>query len=914
MPATTLPQTGRRWARLALWAATTCLAARLNAEAAATPTPPSVWQISYRRDADLAVPEPLAAWWRNAIAREALRWRPLSGASVDASAWTATVRAASLTISNQHRADRNGELGEISGWCQGALTPAGAAATLGAWPGRVIAAISDGIAITDPDLRADLGEPPPGWRIHLDRATACALARNELNAPDLGAEFDVLALLFPDGLTIRLSEAHAAHWSFGGAQLVRRLDPRRLALLPDGLSAAFAIGVDGGGLGATFDRLRAAHTIEEGDEQKRGLDQVARLLRAIDGTVLLGMSADGDTVINLPRSSALDSALVALVPALSTVADGEAQEVGAPDVLRTHDSWIFAMKLEALEPWRAPARAAELPGSADAWCAGLVAADQLAHLTQAYALQLPDITGEAQALAQNEDNDSVGDPAMGSLGAALCMGRTLSQPLATIAAIARGVRDAGPAHVVGAVEHGQLRLDVAGAVAAWLPLAIALREARNALFYDCGMRCLGAALDRQRLLGHGPATADPSRAHLLPRWRSGHDLRRRLGGAQPLMPVPEGGSAWSEYAAHGSIVAAADQASSLCAQADGILAATAVLEDPQLPTLASLSMQEAGGAVVGPDGAPETLATDLQRLFPMLLYAGASLVVQGDIRGLTLIARADRSLDSALRSGMAMPMGAHGRAYDQAVFAACELGLMPAAEARSALDHRVAPIDASSAVAWPGLLELATNTWKPDPRPVLDATPGDTNHAFFSLPCDLASVIAAHGGAHGGIPVLVGDGLFQLGLPVLPPSPLADAIPRLEHRLITRAFALMVLARDGRLPTDDAALAEARPEAADAGHRTADGARALPALPRWRAPADRARAFALMLLARDGRLPADDAALAAATGPLTQAIGPLTVRVRYLRYPDGGFLLEHEIDDDLELGSEAALDADAAAR
>jgi hypothetical protein len=409
--------------------------------------------------------------------------------------------------------------------------------------------------------------------------------------------------------------------------------------------------------------------------------------------------------------------------------------------------------------------------------------------------------------------------------------------------------------VVGEVEHGQLRLDVAGAVAAWLPLAIALREARNALYYDCGMRCLGATLDRQRMLGHGPAAADPSRAHFLPRWRSGHDLRRRLAALNQLVPVPEGSSAWSEYAAHGSIVAAAIQASSLCAQADGILAATAVLEDPQLPTLASLSMQEAGGALVGPDGAPETLATDLQHLFPMLLYAGASLVVQGDIRGLTLIARADRSLDSALR-GMAMPMGAHGRAYDQAVFAACELGFMPAGEARSALNHRVAPIDASDAVAWPGLLDLAANTWKSDPRPVLDATPGDTNHAFFSLPSDLASVIEAHGGAHGGIPVLVGGGLFQLSMPVLPSSPLAAAIPGLEHQLITRAFALMLLARDGRLPTDDDALA-------------------------------------------------------AATGPLTQAIGPLRVRVRYLRYPDGGFLLEHEIDDDLELGDEAALDPDA---
>ena len=123
------------------------------------------------------------------------------------------------------------------------------------------------------------------------------------------------------------------------------------------------------------------------------------------------MGADGDAVLALPRSAALDAALVAFIAPLSSVVDGEAQEVNGLDVLRTHESWIFAAKLDALEPWRAPARYAARPAAADAWCAGSVGAAALARDVMTYAAQLPDIVANASLQSQAQDeNATASDP------------------------------------------------------------------------------------------------------------------------------------------------------------------------------------------------------------------------------------------------------------------------------------------------------------------------------------------------------------------------------------------------------------------------------------------------------------------------------------------------------------------------
>ena len=274
----------------------------------------------------------------------------------------------------------------------------------------------------------------------------------------------------------------------------------------------------------------------------------------------------------------------------------------------------------------------------------------------------------------------------------------------------------------------------------------------------------------------------------------------RLTALVKQMPRPDASGVWSEYASGGGVDSLAEQiaeqAEELEAQADEFLAETAVLEDPQLPTLASLCAQEAGGTLIGADGQAQTLGTDLPRLFPILQSVGCGLVSQGDIRG----PDADRARGPLPgcrpRIGVAPPMGARGALFDQAVFAACELELR---RGRGRCARRARPprgarrrghrrrLD-TAARRRHRRLEAGSQTAARAARHRLQPRQQQPALRAGRRPRRARRAQRRHPSAGG-----------RRALPKRPADPGAGAtetaIPLLEHRLLRRGFELMLLAR-----------------------------------------------------------------------------------------------------------------------
>jgi hypothetical protein len=849
-----------------LWSAQASARAQ---EGATPPPPPPRWQITYRAIPGLAPPEPIASWWRALVVRESLRWRPLTGWGGDAAAWVGPIEQAGLVVETRHRQDRPGNLGALSGWCRGGPSAAALAALAGAWSGRSIAEGPDGVELSDPGLACAHALAPPGWRIQLDQASLHAFLGAVRDDPTYVDASQVLSVALQDGVTIRIREPSAAEWTLGPAALSRPLDARRLAELPDGLDLSCAIGIDGAAVGAAYDQLRSADARAQlaRDElarlqparpqparKRRPRQMVARrmialaaesddgaldIVRAIDGTVLIGESDDGDLVVSLPRSAALDAALARHSPDALTIQDNAPRAFEDACLLRTPDSWLFAKRDEAFARWRAPSRAAPSPTPAGAWCVATVGAGTLAQVIAADGQEGLELTDGLHGRGVGGGAISIRILASDAQSYVDSMGRSLLTPIIDASALEAALRSGGATRIVGTIGDGRLKLAVSGAIATWLPVGVALRAARDAIFHDCAMRLLVDTIARLHRAGRGPGAADPSWSQMQPEWQHGRALTQRVLSLS-RHPAPRSASAgFNDYCAHDAGRAILPHAAQVEVQVAELLAATAPLDDPRLPSIATLVRQDDVGHMAG---ATQQRSLRLAWQMSNLRCFGASMVATGDLRGLALIARADRLLDDGPDGSHGSPFAptdVHGEDFDRAVFAAADLGLLSPDEATALMAHRLPRDGGMNQNPWRWYLDLALDC--------SGTRPNDRDDMLQRLdpcasPADIAAALAAASGLGCATPVLVSrlDAMWLSGAQSSGDAEMLSAA--LSHNLLRRGLALMLVARAGRLPVDDRGVA-------------------------------------------------------AATGPPQEVQGPCLVRVRLLRYHDGGFQLHDEIDD-----------------
>ncbi len=798
-------------------------------------------------------------WWRALGAREALRWRPLTGWGGDAAAWAGPIEQAGLVVEPRHRPDRPGDLGALSGWCRGGPSAGALAMIAGAWPGRRIGDGPDGVELRDPGLACAQALAPPGWRIQLDLATLRTAMGVLGDDPADGDASQVLWVAVHDGVTIRIREPTAAEWTLGPATLARPLDGRRLAELPVGLELSCAIGIDGAAVGAACDQQQIADAPEQparpqpvrkrrargmvgrrmvalaGDRDAGALD----IVRAIDGTVLIGASADGDLVVSLPRSAALDAALARHSPDALTIQDNAPQAFEDLCLMRTPDSWLLAKRNEAFARWRALSTTAPSPPPSGAWCVATVGAGMLAQEIAEGRLEALELTGGLHGHGADGARSSMQIPASAERSFVDSMGRSLITPIIDTSALAASVRALGATRIVGTLGDGHLQLAVSGAIATWLPVGAALCAARDALFHDCAMRLLVDTIARLNRAGLGSDTADPSWSHMQPDWLHGHELAQRLVSLSRHQALYWASEGYNNYCEHGEELANLPHAAQVHGQVADMLSATAMLDDPRLPSLATLLRQD---GVEPSAGAMQRRPVSLAFQMRNLRCFGASMVATRDLRGLALIARADRLLDDGAGGWHGCPFAptdVHDADFDRAVFAAADLGLLGPDEATALMAHRLPHNGDMNLTAWRWYLDLALDC--------SGTRPNEWSYMMQYLdrsaaPADMAAALTAASGLGCATPVLVSrqDVMWFGGARSSADAAMLNSA--LSHRLLRRGLALMLLARAGRLPVDDRGVE-------------------------------------------------------AATGPPLEALGPCLVRVRLLRYHDGGFQLHDEIDD-----------------
>jgi len=589
-------------------------------------------ELSYRHDANLVLPEPIASWWQESASEAMAWWSEATGVSVAAGQAIANLHSLRLVAGGIPAPD--GLLSPtVAGWLRETvpvLTPSVLAAGA-AWPGFITAVGQGGASLRSAHgiVPAD-ADPPAGLRVMLHGPGLYEELRRRTTKHERGAgpsadDLEEVIVRLARQWEPSASVATGADGAIGTfasglpARWFRPVDAAVVSRLPADTVAWLALAIDGRALG---EDLQAALA-------EQGLATVwpfalipfltpQTVAQACDGTWVVAGGPSG-LLIRAPRSTALDALLggMAVLSRLKLPTDQTPVALG--DGLLGACSardWIVAETAPGIAAWFNDTPHLPVQLQADALLAGWLDRRQ----TSAAVDQLAGILPEEEALPSRtwQGTEHGEESAWGR------MTKQLDGP--------------GSHCLTGTGGDGTLTLALAGPVLPWLLPGMAIRWFADIAQDEEGKRRLRAEVDRlhRDKLAVFPAEGlagipaiDPAR---LAAWKgliaSIHDITepasklqstesRRLGDEVLPWTIAEKDAAILEYARQA-------------------VAATLPLDDPAFPRGGDPLVLTADAT----DWRDQSRFFEVNAIARGLAFLGLHLVAHGDAHGALLADRA----------------------------------------------------------------------------------------------------------------------------------------------------------------------------------------------------------------------------------------------------------------------------------